>query len=106
LFLFPFSRATPVVFISIFLSVVAFQWAAGAYTADFAGNPDEPSQVVSSLLVYDYLVDGFPKQPLRFAEDYYVHYPEVAIGHWPPMFYAVEGAGMLFCSVPIISGTW
>src|SRR5262249_54291193 len=26
-----------------------------------------------------------------FAVDYYVHYPKLAIGHWPPAYYAVLG---------------
>ncbi len=28
--------------------------------------------------------------PMEFAENYYVHYPEVALGHWPPTFYVVQ----------------
>ena len=27
---------------------------------------------------------------MEFAENYYVHYPEVALGHWPPTFYVVQ----------------
>jgi len=63
--------------------------------SDFTGNPDEPSHVVSSLMVRDYVVDAFPGNPLTYAENYYMHYPKVAIVHWPPLFYCGEAGFML-----------
>jgi len=75
--------------------VVLWQWRSGCYQSDLAANPDEPAHVVSSLLIRDYLADGMPEAPLRFARNYYVHYPKVAIGHWPPLFYAAEAMWML-----------
>ncbi len=71
------------------------QWRSGAYRSDFTADDDEPAHAVSSLLVRDYLVHDFPHKPLPFAEAYYVHYPKVAIGHWPPLFYAGEAGWML-----------
>ena len=32
---------------------------------------------------------------MTFARNFYSHYPIVAIGHWPPMFYAVQAAWTL-----------
>ncbi len=75
--------------------VVAFQYGSGAYNKDFSADNDEAAHVVSSLLVRDYIAEGFPGNPVHFAERYYIHYPKVAIGHWPPLFYAAEGVWML-----------
>jgi 4-amino-4-deoxy-L-arabinose transferase-like glycosyltransferase len=35
---------------------------------------------------------------MRFAENYYLHYPKVAIGHWPPVFYLIQGMWTLLFS--------
>ena len=32
---------------------------------------------------------------MHFAKDYYEHYPKVALGHWPPMFYVIQSAWTL-----------
>ena len=72
---------------------VVLQWRSGAYSAGFAG-PDEPAHYVTGLMVHDYLHHWPPASPMRFAEDFYSHYPEVAIGHWPPLFYLMQGLWM------------
>jgi hypothetical protein len=71
------------------------QWSAGAYDAGFGNHPDEGAHFVTGLMVRDYLAGGIPQNPLRFAETYYDHYPKVALGHYPPAFYAVEGLWLL-----------
>ena len=43
-------------------------------------------------MVYDYLRGGSYGDPMGFAEAFYVRYPKVAIGHWPPVFYGVQAA--------------
>jgi hypothetical protein len=75
--------------------VIGIQAKSGAWTADFTTDEDEAGHAVSSLMVRDYIVHGLPQNPLRFAENYYVHYPKVAIGHWPPLFYTGEAVWML-----------
>jgi len=75
--------------------IALWQWQSGCYDADLASDPDEPAHAVSSLLVRDYVAQGLPEAPLPFAESYYVHYPKIAIGHWPPFFYTCEAAWML-----------
>jgi Dolichyl-phosphate-mannose-protein mannosyltransferase len=74
---------------------VVLQWRAGSFRAEFSGHPDEPAHYVSGLMVTEYVRQGFPGSPLRFAEEYYLHYPKVAIGHWPPFFYLVQAAWCL-----------
>jgi 4-amino-4-deoxy-L-arabinose transferase-like glycosyltransferase len=88
---------TVCVVIPFFCLAVLLQWLSGAYSAGFSG-PDEPAHYVTGLMVHDYLHSWPPASPMRFAEDFYTHYPEVAMGHWPPLFYAVQGVWMSLTS--------
>lgn len=67
----------------------------GAYRSEFGGHPDEPAHCVTGLMVRDYIATALGKHPLAFAEDYYDHYPKVALGNWPPMFYVMQAAWTL-----------
>jgi hypothetical protein len=83
------------IFLLLFATTVLLQWRAGCAAAEFSGYPDEAAHYLSGLLVKDYVAAGFPAGPMRFAQDFYRRYPYIAIGHWPPLFYAVEGFWML-----------
>jgi hypothetical protein len=74
----------------------------GAFYAGF-NEPDEPSHFLNALFVRDYFRDGFGTHPMKFATDYYFHYPKLAIGHWPPAYYGL--IGLLFFLVPATSKT-
>ncbi len=74
---------------------IALQIAGRAYSSEFDGYPDEPAHYVTGLMVRDYIAAGLPRNPLQYARNYYSHYPKVAFGHWPPVFYFVEAAWML-----------
>ncbi len=83
----------------IFLIVVIIlQAASGAYKSEFSSYPDEPSHYVTSLMLRDYLAHFHFESPIKFAEDYYHHYPKVAFGHWPPFFYVAQALWMLLFS--------
>jgi hypothetical protein len=86
-----------VAFALFFALVVLLQVASGAYHAEFAGYPDEPGHYVTSLMVREYILHP-TLSPLDFARDYYYHYPKVALGHWPPVFYIVQALWMLVLS--------
>ena len=60
-----------------------------------ADNSDEPGHYVTGLLIRDYLAMGFPEKPMDFAIKYYIHYPNVALGVWPPFFHGIEALWML-----------
>ena len=77
-------------------TIAALQIYGGAYQAEFDAHADEASHAVSSLLVRDYLAQWPWPSPLPWAMRYYVHYPKVAIGHWPPGYYAIQGVWWLF----------
>lgn len=75
----------------------------GALQSGFGAFEDEPSHFLGGLMVHDYLRDSLGTHPLRYAEDYYVHYPKVAIGQWPPVWPALQGLWMLVFGVSTLS---
>lgn len=76
---------------------------AGAYRAEFGSEPDEAAHYITGLMIHDYVAHGFPGHPMQFAKNYYEHYPKVALGHWPPMFYVIQCAWTLIFSPSRIS---
>jgi 4-amino-4-deoxy-L-arabinose transferase-like glycosyltransferase len=75
--------------------IVFLQILGGAYASGFGGYPDEPAHLVTSLMARDFLADLNFRHPMQFAQQFYYHYPEVAIGHWPPAFYNALGTWFL-----------
>jgi hypothetical protein len=75
--------------------VVTLQVLGGAYASGFGGYPDEPAHLVTSLMVRDFVAGLHFRHPWQFAQQYYLHYPKVAIGVWPPVFYGALGAWFL-----------
>lgn len=73
----------------------ALQYRAGAIHSELGMESDGPAHYVTALMVRDYVAQGFHGSIVAYAENYYAHYPKVAIGHWPPMFYLLGGAWML-----------
>lgn len=80
---------------SLLAAVALVQWANGAYRAEFGAHPDEAAHAVTTLMVRDYLAWGALEDPWAFAQRYYARYPKVALGHWPPLYYGVQGAWLL-----------
>jgi len=78
---------------ALYLAIaVAMHFARGAMDSDFGDNNDEPAHLVTGLMMQDYLLHHDPLHPVRFAEDFYLHYPKVVIGQYPPGFYLVMAA--------------
>ena len=75
---------------SSLLLTIFLQERSGSHRAELSGYPDEPSHYITGLMVRSYLREGHFASATRFAEDYYLHYPKVAIGHWPPVYYLVQ----------------
>jgi hypothetical protein len=72
------------------ITAVGVQVLSSSYQSELAHHPDEPGQFLTGLMVFDYLKTCLNTDPLSFAEDYYVHYPKVAFGHWPPTFFVIQ----------------
>jgi len=81
--------------IIVWVFVVALQWQAGAYRAEFASHPDEAAHYVTGLMIHDWITSPGFAAPLAFAKQFYAHYPKVAFGIWPPLFHVIEAVWML-----------
>jgi hypothetical protein len=70
----------------------------GGLTGEFGNHPDEAAHYVTGLMIHDYVAVGNWQTPRAFAESFYVHYPKVAFGVWPPLFHVMEAGWMLLAS--------
>src|SRR2546430_1910770 len=78
--------------------ILGLEIAGGAYQGEFNGYPDEAAHLVSGLMLHDYLTALPRENPLVWGVRYYLHYPKVAIGHWPPGFHIMEALWWLIFS--------
>jgi hypothetical protein len=70
---------------------------AHAWLAGFSGA-DEPSHFLNGYFISTYLKGHLGANPLAYATDYYIHYPKISIGHWPPAYYGL--LGLVFLVMP------
>jgi hypothetical protein len=86
---------TLLVFLAFWILAAALQWRAHAYRVEFGSYHDEPAHYVTGLMVRDYAASLARESPMAYAQDYYRHYPKIAFGHWPPVFYLAQAAWTL-----------
>ena len=91
------------IFLVFWAIALALQYLGNAYASDLNVESDDPAHYVTGLMIHDYIRLGFPWPPAHFAQNYYAHYPKVAIGHWPPVFYVLQGVWMTLCGDSIHS---
>ena len=84
--------ATVACLIGLLLAVTVLE-AVGYRGVDFWW-PDSPRHAMGGALVRDFLAREPFSDPLEFAERYYIRYPAISVGLYPPGFYLIEG-GML-----------
>ena len=85
------TRAAPTLLAAYAIALAAgvlSLWVSGAWTSGFSGA-DEPAHFLNSWFVSSYLKDALGQHPLAFATEYYLHYPKISIGHWPPAYYGL-----------------
>jgi hypothetical protein len=70
---------------------------AKSYQSGFSGA-DEPSHFLNGYFVADYIAHHFGSNPMGAATDFYIHYPKISIGHWPPAYYGI--LGLVFLVLP------
>jgi hypothetical protein len=96
----PFLRSFIVFLIAFDLAFIGQKFA-GAYESEFGAHPDEAAHCVTGLFVRDaftagwnYACGGFQGSPAEvarsYSETFYLHYPKVALGVWPPAFHTVQ----------------
>ncbi len=88
------------------LSLFAMQRLSGAFVAEFDGDPDEAAHFITGRMFWEYLSHPPAANPLHWAEQYYLHYPKIGIGHWPPGYYIVEGLWSLPFGSSRTSALW
>ncbi len=71
-------------------AALTLQWRAGSILLGSSLESDQSKHFTSGVMVYDYLRHGLGSNPVKFAESFEVQYPLVAIGQWPPMYYAIQ----------------
>jgi 4-amino-4-deoxy-L-arabinose transferase-like glycosyltransferase len=59
--------------------------------SDLTGS-DPPAHFTTGVMVYEYFRQALFSQPMAFAQSFYIRFPKVALGHWPPMYYALQAA--------------
>ena len=64
-------------------------------------NNDETRHVMNGVFLRDFLVDRPVTHPLNYAYEYYAKYPAIAVPHWPPFFYFVEGLFFLVFGISV-----
>src|SRR4051812_32259989 len=98
----PALRAFIVFIVAFDLAFLMQKWS-GAYDSEFGAHPDEAAHCVTGLFVRDafvaggkYVRGGVHGSPAsvakEFVDDFYQHYPKVALGVWPPAFYVLQAA--------------
>ena len=84
-------RALVAAVIAVLCAVAAH----GIGKGEFDYNVDEAQHAVTGLFVADAMHDMPLRHPVAYAYRYYAQYPAVALVHWPPLFYVVEGLSFL-----------
>ena len=79
-------------FLALMVLAIGAQWFGCAYAVDPSEHGDESAHIVTGLMVRDWIASGFPRPAMAFAENYYLKYPRMALGHGPPIFYVVQAA--------------
>lgn len=94
---------TAAVFVLLAVAVITGIWVSGAFHLPLVGYPDESPHYVTTQAVRSYLLHALGDNPVRFMEQYYLFYPKVAIGHWPPVFYFTAALWMILFGHSIAS---
>lgn len=78
--------------LGVWLMLMSVYGVTNAFHAEFSGA-DEAAYVVSGIMMREYLAGPLwhGESPVTFAQQYYASYPKVAIGHWPPVYFVVQG---------------
>ena len=74
----------------LLLVVLGYQVANRSFESEFGRYFDEAAHFVTGLMVHDFIAGMDWSSPVEYAENYYLHYPKVALGHWPPAFYLLQ----------------
>ncbi|HKW01548.1 MAG TPA: glycosyltransferase family 39 protein [Vicinamibacterales bacterium] len=74
---------------------LVLQLSVGTYGTERGHFSDEAGHFMNGLLIRDYLTEGLGENPIEFAQEYYLNYPKIAPGMWPPLYHGVLGLVLL-----------
>ena len=93
-------RAGGLVWFAVYFAIALLgRYQVGALHEDFGAFEDEASHMVTSAMMRGYVTEFSPANPLAYVEEYYLAYPKVASGQWPPVLHAYFGFWMLILGV-------
>jgi len=75
------------IFVFILAVVALSDW----QSPEFGRHPDEAAHFITGTLVHDWVSTGFSSSSVDYGLHYYTRFPKVALGHWPPVFYGIQG---------------
>lgn len=81
------AQRAAIVFLGLLLFAGVLYTAVGVYRTEFGAYGDEGMHYVTGLMIRDFVLS--PDQwlhPIAFAKQYYLHFPKVGLGNWPPGF--------------------
>lgn len=81
--------------LTVFFGQMQLRQLRGDRTDSFQPEIDEPNHFMTGLMIRDYAAHGLGQNPLAFAKEYYLHYPKVSFGSWPPLFHLTLGAWLV-----------
>lgn len=85
------------VLVVLFLFCLGLSWSSGLFRSEFGRYQDEGMHYITGVFMQDFLTSGQWSSPMRFAQQYYLHFPKVALGNWPPGFPLMQAAwGLVF----------
>lgn len=84
------------------VAVLLHAWL-GGFQSDHGAFEDEPAHLVTALMLRDWFASGALLEPRAFVEAYYVHYPKVGLGQWPPVLHGALGVWMLVFGTTAVS---
>ncbi|AMY11883.1 putative membrane protein [Luteitalea pratensis] len=87
--------AAPLALAVLVLVACVVPMALSANWSELNTAPDEAAHYVTALMIRSYVTEGLGSNPREFAEQYYVKYPKVAFGIWPPLFHLLLGGWLL-----------
>ena len=75
---------TWLIFAACSLLVLVLGYHLDMFSNGFSGS-DESSHFVNSYFIWEYLNTGHFSNPMAFAEQFYIAYPKLSLGQWPPL---------------------
>ncbi len=68
---------------------------AGVHMDGYGGYEDEPAHMVTASMMRSYGTGPEPLHPMEFVREYYLHFPKVGVGQWPPVLHSFLAALLL-----------